>query len=309
MRALHLTNLGSGWVVSTPPSGSPYTRRVGTTAEAAECHLESTGKLVFYTGYAPVAGEQVAVNYRTVGRAVGRAVNTASQQALAQAGMPAEAAWIGSVTNPPARSSADCRNAALVMEQAAASMSALWSGTYKGNRASFASDVWPGDALLLNAPSTSLDAQVVVRTVKVSYRPSYPDLVEYSIAFANDWADDLAIKTSSTVPSNTWLPVPVAPTVLANLASLTVTALSGSTVTINAGVTPPTGGGFEIRLRDFAFMAGQDPSLVMRSTHPVMTLSRVSASDRFYIRMYDGSTPPNYSEFSTALFINLPLGS
>jgi hypothetical protein len=223
--------------------------------------------------------------------------------------MPAEAAWIGSVTNPPARSSADCRNAALVMEQAAASMSALWSGTYKGNRASFASDVWPGDALLLNAPSTSLDAQVVVRTVKVSYRPSYPDLVEYSIAFANDWADDLAIKTSSTVPSNTWLPVPVAPTVLANLASLTVTALSGSTVTINAGVTPPTGGGFEIRLRDFAFMAGQDPSLVMRSTHPVMTLSRVSASDRFYIRMYDGSTPPNYSEFSTALFINLPLGS
>jgi len=25
--------------------------------------------------------------------------------------------------------------------------------------------------------------------------------------------------------------------------------------------------------------------------------------------MYDGATPPNYSEFSTALFINLPLGS
>jgi hypothetical protein len=309
MRALHLTNLGSGWVVSTPPSGSPYTRRIGTTAEAAECHLESTGKLVFYTGYAPVAGEQVAVNYRTVGRAVGRAVNTASQQALAQAGMPTEAAWIGSVTNPPARSSADCRNAALVMEQAAASVSALWSGTYKGNRTSFASDVWPGDALMLNAPSTSLDAQVVVRAVTVSYRPSYPDLVEYIIAFANDWADDLAIKTSSTVPVNTWLPAPIAPTVLANLASLTVTALSGATVTINAGVTPPTGGGFEIRLRDFAFMAGQDPSLVMRSTQPVMTFPRVSASDRFYIRMYDGSAPPNYSEFSTALFINLPLGS
>jgi hypothetical protein len=265
--------------------------------------------VVFYTGYAPVAGEQVAVNYRTVGRAVGRAVNAASQQALAQAGMPTEVAWIGSVTNPPARSSADCRNAALVMEQAAASVSALWSGTYKGNRASFASDVWPGDALLLNAPSTSLDAQVVVRTVTVSYRASYPDLVEYAITFANDWADDLAIKTSSTVPVNAWLPAPVAPTVLANLTSLTVTALNGSTVTVNAGVTPLTGGGFEIRLRDFAFMEGQDPSLVMRSAQPVMTFPRVSASDRFYIRMYDGSTPPNYSEFSTALFINLPLGS
>jgi hypothetical protein len=36
--------------------------------------------------------------------------------------------------------------------------------------------------------------------------------------------------------------------------------------------------------------------------------ARDTANDRFYIRMYDGSTPPNYSEFSTALFINLPLG-
>ena len=307
MRALNLTNLGSGWVVSTPPNGGAYTRRVGTTAEAAECHLERTGRVVFYTGYTPVAGEQIAVSYRTVGRAVGRAVNTASQQALASAGMPTEAAWIGSVTNPQARSSADCRNAAQVMEQAAASVSALWSGTYRGNRSSFATDVWPGDALLLNAPSTNLDAQVVVRAVTVSYRASYPDLVEYAIAFANDWADDLAIKTSMTVPANAWLPAPIAPTVLANLNALTVTTLNNTTVTINTGVTPPSGGGFEVRLRDFAFMSGEDPSLVVRSTQPTFTISRITANDRFFIRMYDGATPPNYSEFSTALFINLPL--
>ena len=130
-----------------------------------------------------------------------------------------------------------------------------------------------------------------------------------AIAIANDWADDLAIKTSTTVPADTWLPAPIAPTLLANLTGLTVTALTGSTVAINAGVTPPTGGGFEIRRRDFVFMAGEDPDLVMRSTQPNMTFSRETANDRFYIRMYDGSTPPNYSEFSTALFINLPLGS
>ena len=307
MRALNLTNLGSGWVVSTPPGGGAYTRRIGTTAEAAECHLERTGKAVFYTGYVPVSGEQIAVSYRTTGRAVGRAVNTASQAALAAAGSPAVACWIGSVTHPPARSSADCRNAALVMSQAAASVSALWSGTYKGTRASFATDVWPGDALLLNAPSTNLDVQVVVRTVKVSYSASYPDLVEYEITFANDWADDLAIESSSTVPLNTWLPAPVAPTVLANLNALTVTSLSGSSVTINTGVSPPSGGGFEIRLRDFGFMAGEDPTLVLRSSASTLTFSRVSAADRFYVRMYDGNTPPNYSEFSAALFINLPL--
>lgn len=309
MRGINLTNLGSGWVISTPSGGGPRTRRVGTLAEAAECHLERSGKVVFYIGFAPQAGEQIAITYRTVGRAVGRAVNTASQQALAQAGSPAVATWIGSVTSPAARSSADCRNAALVMEQAAASLSALWSGSYKGSSRSLMSDVWPGDALLLNAPAINLDSQVVVRAVKLNYSASYPDLVEYAIDFANDWADDLAIKTSTTVPSDAWLPAPIAPTVLPSLTGLTVTTLSGSTVAISAGVTPPTGGGFEIRRRDFAFMAGEDPDLVVRATLPNMTFSRESANDRFYIRMYDGATPPNYSEFSTALFINLPLGS
>jgi hypothetical protein len=143
--------------------------------------------------------------------------------------------------------------------------------------------------------------------VKLSYTASYPDLVEYDVTFANDWADDLAIKTSSRVPEDTWLPAPVAPTMLANLNGLTVTALNGSAVTVNTGATPPSGGGFEIRLRDFAFMPGEDPTLVMRGAQQTLTFSRVSAADRFYIRMYDGSTPPNYSEFSAAVFINLPL--
>jgi len=309
MRAINLTNLGSGWVVSTPPSGGPYTRRVGTTAEAAECHLERAGKVIFYAGYAPVAGDQIAVNYRTIGRSVGRAVNSASQQALALTGSPSVACWIGLVISPPARSSADCRNAALAIEQGASGVSALWSGSYSGSRMSFASDVWPGDALLLNAPSMGLNAQVVIRTVKLTYTASYPDLVEYAIEFANDWADDLAIKTSKTVPSDAWLPATIAPTFPANLTGLAVTALNGSTVSISAGTTPPIGGGFEIRRRDFAFMPGEDPGLVVRATLPNMTFSRETANDRFFIRMYDGATPPNYSEFSTALFINLPLGS
>jgi hypothetical protein len=309
MRALNLTSLGSSWVESRPASGGPFTRRIGSTAQAAECHVERTGKLTFYTGFQPAAGEQIAVSYRTVGRSVGRAVNTASQQALAQAGEPAVAAWIGTVTQPAPRSSADCRNAASAIEQAAAGVSALWRGKYIGTPNSFPTDVWPGDALQLNAPSTNLNAQVVVRSVKMSYSASLPDLVEYAIEFANDWADDLAIKTGTAVPGDVWLPVPIAPTLLANLNGLTVTALDGGSITINTGAMAPAGGGFEIRRRDFAFMAGQDPGLVTRASVPNITFLRASANDRFYIRMYDGSTPPNYSEFSTALFINLPVGS
>ncbi len=308
MRALNLENLGSGWVVSTPPVGGPYARRIGSTAQAGECYLDNTGKVVFYTGFVPQAGEQVAVSYRTVGRAIGRAVNTTSQLALAQQQLPSVAAWLGTVTNPQARSSADCRNAALVIAEAAASVSALWSGTYKGSRTSFATDVWPGDSLLLNAPSSNLNVQVVVRSVKVSYRASQPDMVTYAIAFANDWADDLAIETSATVPADAWLLAPIAPAVLGNLGGLTVTTLNGSTLAVNTGVMPPDGGGFEVRIRDFAFMPGTDPDLVMRTSQQNMSFLRKSANERYYIRMYDGSTPPNYSEFSTALFVNLPLG-
>lgn len=308
LRSLYLTNLGSGWVVSTPSGGTPYTRRVGASTQGAECEVQRTGKLTFYTGYIPAVNEQIAVSYRSQGRAVGRAVNTASQQQLAASGLPPVSAWIGSVTNPPARSSADCRNAASAIAQASGGVSALWSGTYKGTRLSFATDIWPGDALALNAPSANLNAHVVVRTVKVAYTASMPDLVNYEITFANDWADDLAIKTSTTVPATTWLPAAIAPTYIANLNELTVTALNGTTVTVNTGTTPPAGGGFEVRTRDFAFMPGTDPTLVLRGSAQTLTFSRITANDRFFIRMYDGSTPPNYSEFSAALFINLPLG-
>jgi hypothetical protein len=96
--------------------------------------------------------------------------------------------------------------------------------------------------------------------------------------------------------------------VLDNLNNLRVTSLSGTSVTINTGVTPPTGGGFEIRRRDFAFIPGEDPDLVVRATASTITFARESTADRFYVRMYDGSTPPSYSEFSAAVFINLPLG-
>ncbi len=307
MRALNLTNLGSGWVVSTPTGGTSYTRRVGAATQASECHLVRTGRLVFYAGFAPPSGEQIAVSYRSVGRAVGRAVNTTSQQALSQAGLPDVAAWMGTVTSPAARSSADCRNAALAMAQAAASVSAAWSGTYKTTNLSLAADVWPGDALQLVAPSANMNVQVVVRTVKLNYAASVPDVVQYVISFANDWAEDLAIKTSATVPTDTWLPAMVNPTYVSNLNALTVTSMSGGTVTIDTGTTAPAGGGFEIRKRDFCFVAGEDPDLVMRASTQTMTFTRTSASDRYYVRMYDGSTPPNYSEFSAALFFNLPL--
>ena len=54
-------------------------------------------------------------------------------------------------------------------------------------------------------------------------------------------------------------------------------------------------------------MPGEDTDLVMRGSQSTLTFTRASASDRFYLRIFDGATPPNYSEFSAALIFNLPL--
>lgn len=309
IRSVRLTNLGTGWVQTVPSGGSFSSRRMGTTAQGGECSIGRTGKLVFYQGFVPAAGTQIQVSYRATGRAVGRAVNATSQTALATAGLPSVCAWTGSVTQPPARSSQDCRNAAAVLVQAAASVSAAWSGTYKGPRVNFVTDVWPGDALQLNAPSAGMNAEVVVRDVKVSYVASYPDLVEYTIRFANEWADDLAIKTSSTVPADTLLPATADPSYAANLSELSVAAISGDTVTINTGMSAPNDGGFEVRRRDGGFRPGEDTDLVMRASTSTMTFTRETASERYCVRAYDGATPPNYSEFSATLIFNLPLAS
>jgi hypothetical protein len=64
-----------------------------------------------------------------------------------------------------------------------------------------------------------------------------------------------------------------------------------------------------VRRRDSCFQPGTDSDLVARFLTSRFTLARESAADRFYIRAYDASTPPNYSEFSAAVFINLPLSS
>lgn len=247
----------------------------------------------------PPAGEQITVTYRTVARSTGRATQTAASTI----------AWIGTVTKPPARSSADCRNAAAILLETAAGASARQSGVYRSTNLELEADVWPGDALSIIAPSCALNAVLVIRKVTLIVQPALPELVEYNLQFANDWAEDLAIHTSSAVPEDAWLPALAPFTPLPSLAGLSVTSVSGSAVTIDTGSEPPDGGGFEVRRRDYDFHAGEDPGLVMRASVSNLTFARESANDRFYIRAYDGANPPNYSEFSAAVFINLPLGA
>ena len=304
-----IEELGPVWVVSTPPGGTAFVRRLGAAAQGADCELGREGVLSFYPASTPQAGELVAVSYRTSQRSVARMASASSIASESMGGtLPGTACWMGSVLSPVPRSSADCENAAAAILALATSRAAAWSGKYTLWNAEQTSDIWPGDVLAVASASAGVTANLVVRTVEIGMSATSPGLVAYTVSFANDWADDLAIRTSSAVPADAWLPQqPETTPPLASLNTLAVTSVNGSEIQIAAGVTPPAGGGFEVRRRDWSFTPGPGPDLVLRSPVASFSIAREAAVERYYIRMYDGSTPPNYSRFSSAVFVNLPL--
>jgi hypothetical protein len=307
--SFEVSQQGQVWVMSTPPGGSTVVRRLGTTAQGADCRIERTGKLRFYPTSTPQAGELIAVSYRTTHRSVARLANAASVTQESNGGLlPGTAAWIGTVTSPEPRSSLDCENAASALLDLATNRGAAWKGQYTAWNMETQGDMWPGDVLAVSSTSANLNANLVVRTVELELSCGSPGLVKYILGFANDWADALSIRTSSAVPADVWLSQqPGTMTPLANLASLMVSSVTGSAITVNAVTAPPPNGGFEVRRRDWAFGPGTNSDLVLRSPVNDFTIPREAAMERYYIRMYDGSTPPNYSRFSSAVFVNVAL--
>ena len=301
-----VSQTGSAWIVSTLPSGELVTRLAGAAGEGVDCTLSATGKITFYAGRIPVAGERVTVFYRTRNRSVARLEDQASIAAEAAAGFPGAARWIGKVLHPPARSSTDCAAAAQALLALATSRSAALAGSY--SQINPASDIWPGDVLGIIANGETFS--VVVRKVDIVDGHSAPETLTYKLAFANDWAEALGIQLSELVPADTYLPTTAQPTpslALDNLQQLTVTSATTTALTIDAGMDPPPGGGFEVRRRDFDFGPGQGSDLVLRSPVRNFTIPRAAQLERYFARMYDASTPPLYSRLSTAIFTDLPV--
>jgi hypothetical protein len=303
-----LEQTGTAWVRSQPVSGSAFTRRIGLATAGADCKLETADKLVFYATSVPAVSELVMATYRTAGRAVARLINQASVTAQGNSVVPGVSRWIGSVTSPAARSSADCENAALALLAISTSPSAAWAGTSVATNPQQSGDIWPGDVLTVQATGLSLTASLVVKTVSVTYVSAQPEVLNYAIGFSNDWADAVAVKISNAVPKDVWLPQTAlaAATSLQSLSSLTA-AVTSTQITVSAGVTAPTGGWFEVRRVDWQFGPGSDGTLVQRSPVANFSILREAAIEQYYVRMYDGSTPPNYSRFSSAICASVPL--
>jgi hypothetical protein len=301
-----VTQTGSAWVVSTLPGGTTMTRLIGIAGEGVDCKISTAGKVTFFAGRIPVAGELVTVTYRIQQRAVARLENAASVAAEAAGGMPGTARWLGNVLKPEARSSVDCENAALAVLSFATSRAAALAGSYV--TVNPASDIWPGDVLAITSAGQTMS--VVVRRAEITDSMALPEELTYKMAFANDWAEGLGLTLSETIAANALLPQTAlsAPgNVLANLQQLQVVSATGTALQVDAGTAPPAGGGFEVRRRDGDFGPGVDQDLVLRSPVRNFSIPREGQVEHYYVRMYDGSTPPLYSRFSSAVFTDLPV--
>jgi len=301
-----LTEAGSAWVTKTSAAGVRSTQTAGTAGEGVDCTISSAGKITFFTGQVPQAGELVTVRYRTSQRAIARIEDPTSVAVEAASGVPGTAQWRGKVVRPAARSTTDCENAAEALLSVATDLSAGMGGAFTTTNSM---DVWPGDVLSISR--NGMAANSLIRSVTLVDGMAAPELVTQHVAFESEWAQGLGIRVSESVATDVVLPQ-VAQTGVgsyqANLSQLTLISASGTALQVDAGVPPPQGGGFEIRRRDGGFGAAVDQDLVMRSPVRGFVIPREAQVERYYVRMYDGSKPPIYSRFSSAIFTNVPVG-
>ncbi len=315
--SVSVTRNGSIWIVSTLPSGVQQTRLIGVAGQGVDCSVSfgtaagSPGNVTFLAGRVPVAGERVSVHYRNQQRSVARLADADSLAAEAISGGPGTRRWLGKVTLPTARNSADCESATQAVLAFATSRTAAIAGTYA--MVNPVQDVWPGDVLAIT--SAGVTSSLLVRGVVLQDGSAVPEVRQYKVSFANDWAAEWAagigLKLSEEIAADAYLPQTASSApgqVLANLQQLTVTSLTNAVLQVDAGTAPPAGGGFEVRLKDWQFGAGVDGAdLVLRSPGRSFSVPIAAQLQRLYVRMYDASTPPLYSRFSSAVFVNMPV--
>ena len=309
---VRISRPGSVWVTSTLPSGDSQTRLMGVAGEGVDCVVEygALNRLMFLAGRVPVAGERVTVRYRGRRRSVARLMDTASVAAEGAGAVAGVSRWLGRVLQPAARTTVDCESAALAILALATSRTAAVSGSYR--LANPREDIWPGD--VLDVTSDGVSSSLLVRSVTLEDGGAEPELVRYVVSFANDWATQLAdgmgVRLTEAIAEDAVLPAAAATApdvVLRNLQQLTVTSVTATSVTLDTGIAPPAGGGFEVRRRDWDFGPGNDLDLVLRSPVRTFSIPRAAQVERFYVRMYDASVPPVYSRFSGAAILHAPV--
>jgi len=300
-------------VRSALPGQNYRTRLAGSLSEGAECKMSTEPALTFYPQTMPAPNELISVHYRGSGRALARVSNPDSIASTARNSDDGVRAAVKNVKSPSPRTAQDCEQAALaILDDASA---AAWSGTYdtwSDFLPGAAVDVFPGDALDVNVPSRNATFCGIVRQVDVVFADLDGDHSQYSLKFASDAAEPMAFELSTGLVSSTLDLVAIAETnvgseFLADLTAAEITGTSSTSVTIDAGADPISGGGIEVRWSDTGWGQGNDRNLVGRFTVRGFSVARLARVQNYYLRQYDNSSPAKYSRFSTVLHLDYPL--
>ena len=301
--------------VRTALPNSPYTTRlVESLSDGGECYVASSGSLQFYPQYVPPLNTLIVASYRGRGAAVAEVVDTSSVALLQQGTDDGVRGVVKTVQAPEPRVQADCENAALAMLDDAGGLA--WKGSYR-TWSDFlpggADDIFPGDAVAVSVPSRGADFSAIVRGIDIELLDPANDRGLYTIRFANDLAEPLALQggtDGAAVPLQD-LPVRLSTSqvgsyYLANLTTAEVTQVSSTTVQVDAGALP-TGCAVEVRAHDFGWGSVNNRNLFGRFSTRTFSLPRLGRSQTYFLRLYDGSTPPRYSRYAAALHVDYPL--
>lgn len=299
-------------VRSTLPQQSTRTRRTGSLREGAECHVSEEPALQFYPQYIPARDEAIEVSYRGRAHARARVRNSASIAALGRGDDDGVRGGVRQIAMPLPRTSVDCETAALALLDDAGQG---WMGQYQAWSPFLpggAADIFPGDGLAVNVPSRGASLAAIVQDVDIEIADIAVENSRYTLKFvdAGDPSLDFAFQTA-TVKQVTALAATdvsmIGNVFLPDLTDATVTTVTSTTVTVDAGFTPGAGEGIEVRNTDAGWGPDNDRNLLGRFTSNSFTLARFGRAQDYFLRRYDNSAPRKYSRYSAGLHVDYPL--
>jgi hypothetical protein len=300
-------------VRSALPGQAYRTRLVGSQTEGAECLILSTSTVQFFTENPPVSNELIEVKYRGPGRSLARVIDPARIAAQQNGSDDGVRGLVREVKTPSPRTSADCENAALALLDDGAGTA--WSGEYS-TWSDFllenGQDIFPGDAVNVSAASRAAAFQAIVRQVEIEIKDLKEEHGLYKIQFADDATSPLSFEFQAVtvvLPINLTVMTKeqVGSMFLPNLTAAEITLATSTSVNMDAGVAPVSGGGIEVRWTDFGWGQANDRNLAGRFSTQTFTVPRLAAVQNYFLRQYDASVPPRYSRYTTALHLNYPL--
>jgi hypothetical protein len=299
-------------VRGTLPGEDTVTVLTGSLLDGAECQVTTSAALEFYPEYIPAANELIEVSYRGQGHAITRVINSASIAAHRSGDDDGVRGSVREIELPVPRTSADCETAALALLDDAGQG---WSGEYQAWSKFLpggAADIFPGDGLAVDVPSRGATFVAIVLEVDMEMADIAGENSRYTLRFvdAGDPSLDLSFVAALMKQTQVLIPIDVTQVgsyYLADLTDAEVTSVTSTTVTIDVGFTPVAGGGIEVRYSDQGWGLGYNGNLVGRYTNESFELTRYARAQSYFLRSYDGSYPPKYSRYSTALHVDYPL--